>query len=264
MADMQAVAEMKEEVKQIVSDKPAEKAQPPAPKPPQRRQERRPRTSRGDRKPPARAVQKKEEPKPQFNLKLFDKWDTTQIEVRDKGLKPYINLTPILMPKSYGRNYGQMFHKSKMHIVERLAGHINVPGHKGKFHQITSGHRPGKFESAMHIVIRAFEIIEQREKKNPVEVLVRAIEHSAVREEITAYQIGGTIARKAVITSPQRRVDQALRSITQAAFRKSHKNKNAAENALANELIAAAKGDVQASSAVAEKERIEREAGGSR
>lgn len=197
-------------------------------------------------------------------LKLFNKYDCSGVTVNDAGLKNYITIKPMIVPKSSGRTFGTQFKKSNMHIVERLITHIFVPGHKGKTHTITSGHCTGKYENGVRIVREAFQIIEEKTKQNPVEVLVRAVEKAAIREEITAYQIGGIIARKAVITSPQRRVDAALRLITQGEFRKSHKNKRSAGQALAEELIAASKGDVQASFAVSEKERIEREAAGAR
>ena len=52
-------------------------------------------------------------------FKLFDKWDTSKIVVEDHGLKAYISLNQILVPKSAGRNR-QRFWKSKSNIVERL------------------------------------------------------------------------------------------------------------------------------------------------
>ncbi len=207
--------------------------------------------------------QKEETVLDRSNILLFNRW-SSDVEIRDRGLHGYINLEPVILPKSYGRHYGKAIHKNKMHIVERLANHMYVPGHRGKVHRITSGHCAGKYENVMSIVKEALEIIENKLDKNPIEVLVRAIENAALREEVTSYQLGGIIARKAVIASPQRRVDLVLRYIAQGSFRKSHKSKRSAAQALANELVAAYNNDAQSSNAISEKERIEREAAGAR
>ena len=53
-------------------------------------------------------------------IKIFDKWPVAGIEVKDIGLAKYINLQPVLIPRSGGRYAKQQFHKSKMNIVERL------------------------------------------------------------------------------------------------------------------------------------------------
>jgi small subunit ribosomal protein S7 len=197
-------------------------------------------------------------------MKIFGKWDTKGIEIKDIGLAKYINLQPVLIPRSSGRYAKQQFHKSKMNIVERLMNKLQVPGHRGKKHTLTSGRAVGKTLTHYKIVKKAFEKIEQETKKNPIEVLVRAIENSALREEITQYQVGGIILRRAVVTSPQRRVDLALRNIVQAAYRKSFGKKENMADALAAEIIAASNNDASKSEAIKEKERIEREAEGAR
>ncbi len=203
----------------------------------------------------AREPPKKEKKLPPF--KLFGRWDSNA-EVNDLGLKNYINLEPRFLPRSAGV-HRKTFHKSKMHIVERLALHILVPGHQGKRHRLTSGKLAGNFHNALKIIEDALEIIEKKENKNPVEVLVRAIENSALREEIISYQLGSITAREAVITAPQRRIDRTLRSIAQGAYRASFNKKLSIEQALANEILAAARGSNE-SNAMREKERLEREA----
>ena len=70
--------------------------------------------------------------------------------------------------------------------------------------------------------------------------------------------MGGTMVRKAVITSPQRRVDTALSIITQSAYRKSFGKKQSTTDALVNEILHAYKNDASKSEAIKEKERIER------
>ena len=197
-------------------------------------------------------------------LKLFDKWDSEGIIVEDPGLVKYINLKPVIIPKSFGRCTGKQFHKSQMHIVERMMNHLFVAGHRGKKHRITSGQNVGKTFSVIDIMKETFSILEKKSGKNPLEVFVKAVENSAIREEVTSFQVGGIIVRKAVITSPQRRIDLALRLISQASYQKAFKGSKKMSAALADELFAAYNYDPQNSVAIKEKERMEREASGAR
>ena len=197
-------------------------------------------------------------------IKLFDRWQMRGVAVNDPGLKPYINLAPSIIPKSGGRTASKQFHKSKKNIIERLIAKQMVPGHRSKKHVLTSGNVVGKWHTNYKIIRQAFEKIELVTKKNPVEVFVRAIENAATREEIAAYQVGGIIVRRAVITSPQRRVDLALRNITQAAYRKSFGKKLTIVDALADEIIAAYNYDVQKSEAIKERDMTEKQAEGAR
>ncbi|MGC9058856.1 MAG: 30S ribosomal protein S7 [Candidatus Aenigmatarchaeota archaeon] len=196
-------------------------------------------------------------------IKLFGKWDY-DVKVEDKGLERYINLEPKIIPKSSGRHSKYQFHKSKMNIVERLITHLMVPGHKSKKHVLTSGRVVGRWQTTYKIVEKAFDKIYEITKKNPLEVFVRAIENAAIREEIAAYQVGGIIVRKAVVTSPQRRVDIALRHIAQAAYRKAFGKKTNMVDALVEEILGAYENNPSKSEAIREKERIEKEAEGSR
>ncbi len=197
-------------------------------------------------------------------MKLFDKWDTKEVEVKDLGLVNYINLTPRLTPKSSGRLSKRQFYKSKMNIVERLITKMMVPGHKNKKHFITSGRVVGRYVTTYNIVKDAFDKIHDKTKRNPVEVLVRAIENAALREEIAGYQVGGIIVRRAVTTSPQRRVDLALRSLTQAAYKKSFGKKLDIVDAVVDEIMATYNNDASKSEAIKEKVRVEKESEGAR
>jgi small subunit ribosomal protein S7 len=199
-----------------------------------------------------------------MEMKIFGRWTTQGVEVKDLGLKKYINLQPVMAPRSGGRHAKQQFHKSKMSIVERLMNKLQIPGHRSKKHVITSGKCVGKTEIHFKIVKEAFERIEEKTKKNPIEVLVAAIENSALREEITQYQVGGMMVRRAVVTSPQRRVDLALSNIVQTAYRKSFGKKDSIVDSLVNEILGAYANDASKSEAVKEKERIERESEGAR
>jgi len=197
-------------------------------------------------------------------LKLFNRWVFEGIEIKDAGLKPYINLKPVVIPKTGGKFSQRKFYKSKMNIVERLMNKLMVPGHRGKKHFLSSGRNTGKTQTIINIIKEVFEKLEKRTNKNPIEVLAGAIENAALREEITSYQMGGMMVRKAVCTSPQRRVDHALSIITQSAYRKSFGKKIPMADALADEIFFAYKNDSSKSEAIKEKERIEREAGGAR
>lgn len=197
-------------------------------------------------------------------IKIFGKWNTDEIVVNDLGLQRYINLQVTIVPRSGGRYAKQQFHRSKMSIVERFINKLMVPGHRGKKHVLTSGRVVGRYQTCYKIAKQTFEKIEQTTKKNPIEILVRAVENVALREETAAYQVGGIIVRRAVITSPQRRVDLALRNIVQAAYRKSFGKKETMVDALTNEIIGAYNNDASKSEAIKEKDRIEREAEGAR
>jgi len=197
-------------------------------------------------------------------LKLFNKWSFGGIGIKDLGLKPYINLKPCVIPKTGGRFSQRKFYKSKMNIVERLVNKLMVPGHRGKKHLISSGRNIGKTQTILNVVKEVFEKLEKKTNQNPIEVLVGAIENAARREEITSYQMGGIMVRKAVCTSPQRRVDKALTVITQSAYRKSFGKKISMADALVDEIFFAYKNDPSKSEAIKEKERMEREAGGAR
>jgi small subunit ribosomal protein S7 len=197
-------------------------------------------------------------------LKLFNRWSFEGIEIKDVGLKPYINLKPVIIPKSGGRYSQQKFYKSKMNIVERFENKLMVPGHRGKKHLLTSGRNTGKTQTILNIIKEVFEKLEKKTNKNPIEVLAGAIQNAALREEITSYQMGGIMVRKAVCTSPQRRVDLALTVITQSAYRKSFGKKISMADALVDGIFYAYQNDASKSEAIKEKERIEREAAGAR
>lgn len=193
----------------------------------------------------------------------FGKYDADEVEVGDDGLVRYINLENILTPRSKGRHTERQFYKSDVPITERLLTHMYVAGHRGNKHYITSGHNAGQSEKLWNIIEEVFDNINEETGENPIQVLVDAIENSAPVEEVVTYQRGGARARKAVIMSPQRRVDVALRLLVQGAYENRLASTEDAVVALTNELIGAADGnnDVRA---VRTKERKEREAEGAR
>ncbi len=196
-------------------------------------------------------------------IKLFDRWPTEEIKVQDPGLERYLSVKPILVPKTGARYAGRRFHKSRITIVERLINRLMVPGHKAKKHKFSSGHITGKSQTVYDLVQETFGLIEKRTKKNPVEVLVRAVENAAPREDIITIQYGGARYPKAVECAPQRRIDTALKLMTQGAFAKSVKSKKSAASALADEILAAYNLDPK-SNAISRKAELERQADASR
>ena len=193
----------------------------------------------------------------------FGKYDSEEVEIGDDGLVRYINLENILSPRSKGRHTERQFYKSDVPITERLLTHMYVAGHRGNKHYITSGQNTGKSEKLWNIIEEVFDNIYEQTDENPIQVLVDAIENSAPVEEVVTYQRGGARARKAVIMSPQRRVDVALRLLVQGAYEKRLASSEDAVETLTEELSGAADGNNQIR-AVQTKERKEREAEGAR
>jgi len=196
-------------------------------------------------------------------IKLFNRWETEKIKVEDQGLRNYINLNPIIIPKTSGRNAKFQFAKTRNHIVERLITKVMVPGHRAKKHKISSGHCCGKANRAYKTVEKAFMIIEKQLNKNPVEIFVKALENAAPREEINTIEYGGARYPQAVEMSPQRRVDFAMRMMVQSAYQKSFKSKKKMEETLADEIIKAYNCDSK-SGAISKKLELERQADSAR
>lgn len=172
------------------------------------------------------------------DFKLFGIYDVSNIKVNDSGMKKYINLEPKLVVKSYGRNR-EKFNRGKINILELLANLIAVPGHRGKKHKIQTFWKTGKYSQNMKIVLDTLKILEQRTKKNPIQVLITAIENAAPRDGITVIEYGGARYPQAVDISPMRRVTMTLRTIVQGAYDKSFNKKKSIEEALAEDIIKA-------------------------
>lgn len=185
-------------------------------------------------------------------IRLFEKWVFDGVEVQDLGLKQYIQLRPIYVPHSGGRHEHKRFEKSKANIVERLTNNM-----------MRHGRNCGKKAKAISIVEMAFEIINLKTGSNPIQILVDAIENSAPCEDTTRIGYGGIVYHRAVDISPQRRVDLALRFLTEGARRAAFSNRKTIEECLADELIAAAEGDTR-SHAVSRRDEVERVALASR
>ncbi|MBU0762633.1 MAG: 30S ribosomal protein S7, partial [Candidatus Altiarchaeota archaeon] len=94
-------------------------------------------------------------------------------------------------------------------------------------------------------------------KKNPLQVLVDAIQNSGPREETTTIIYGGIRYHQAVDVSTQRRVDFAIKYLSLGAFATSFKSKKSLAQCIADEIIWASNSDSKAQ-AIQRKEETER------
>jgi len=185
-------------------------------------------------------------------IRLFGKWSFQNIEIQDPGLKKYISLKPVYVPHTMGRHEHHRFHKAEVNIVERFINNLMRPGKQA-----------GKKARAINTLKNAFEIIHLRTGKNPIEVLVKAVENSAPCEDTTRISYGGVAYHMAVDISPQRRVDLALRLLSEGARKSTFGNPRTLEECIADELILAANKDIK-SYAVSKRNEMERIAMASR
>ena len=188
--------------------------------------------------------------KDQVHIQLFHKWDTTDIAINDPGLKNVISLKPAVIPVTFGRHEHQRLKKAEVNIVERLA---NKMMHFGKKYAKNTGRMGGKKARMLNL----------ETGKNPVELLVRAIENSSPNEDTTRIVYGGVVYHVSVDVAPLRRVDLALRFVAEGVRESTYSNPQAIEEALAKEIILASNNDM-ASHAVKKKNEQERIAMASR
>jgi small subunit ribosomal protein S7 len=179
-----------------------------------------------------------------MSFKVFDLYDMDEIKVEDESLVPYINLDGKILLKGQGRNTGRNANL-KVHVMERIANRIAVPGHVGKKHKIITSWGSGKYNNNMGIVLRAMEIIQKKKNVNPVQVLVTAIEKCSPRDETTTIEYGGARYPQAVDVSPSRRVNLAIRWIVQGAYQKAFGKRKKMADSLANEILLAADGNME-------------------
>lgn len=197
-------------------------------------------------------LSQKQEEKQSKEIKLFGKWSFKDVGVKDPGLQRYISLKPVVVPHSMGRHERRRFRKAGVSIVERLANNLMRPGKNS-----------GKKAKVSNMVKNAFEIVNLRTGKNPIEVLVKAVENSAPCEDTTRISYGGIVYHLSVDVAPQRRIDLALRHITEGARQASINSPRSIDECLAEELIMSGNNDMK-SLAVAKRNEIERVAQASR
>jgi small subunit ribosomal protein S7 len=225
-------------------------AAPPA----EQKKERKPRVKKA-----AQPSEAAEAPIPSTGTLLFGKYDFN-VEIRDPSLRNYVNLRPISYPSTFRRGSQKRFSKATISIVERLANDLMRGGTGGKIGGKvirTKGRLQGKKAKTIRIISDAFTVVQKQTGKNPLQVLIYALEYSAPIEDTTRVRYGGIISNIAVDVSASRRLDIALRNIAMAAVIGGFDGKRTITATLANELVLASKNDVN-SYAIKRKNEIER------
>jgi len=97
----------------------------------------------------------------------------------------------------------------------------------------------GKKSIAQAIMYRAMDIMEEKTRRNPVEVLDQALRNVAPTIEVKPMRVGGATYQVPVETSPERQLSLALRWIVDLA---NNRKGVAFERALAQEIRDAAAG----------------------
>lgn len=193
--------------------------------------------------------------------KLFGKYELEGVRVADPSLAGYINLDPVVLPHSHGRQAKHPFGKRKVNIVERLCNKLMRGGTgvktSGKVIR-TDGRLQGQKTKAMRIVETALDTVANRTKKNPVQVLIDAVQNAAPREDFTRVSHGGVSYQVAVDVSASRRLDMALRNMALAAIIGAFDKRKTLADALADEIEFTAKGDLNSSYAMKKRDETER------
>src|ERR671916_344545 len=199
--------------------------------------------------------------KEQTNVLLFNKWDTSEIEIADEGLKNVILIKPSMtIPITFGRHEHQRMKKAEVHIVERLANKLM---HFGKRYAKNTGRMGGKKARIFKTIEAALDILSLETGRNPVELLVKAIENASPNEDTTRIVYGGVVYHVSVDVAPLRRVDLALRFIAEGVRESTYSSLQAIEEVLAREILLASGNDMS-SYAIKKKNEQERIAMSSR
>ena len=192
---------------------------------------------------------------------LFNKWDVRKIEVNDQGLQNVISLIPsVAIPVTFGRHEHQRMKKADVHIVERLANKLM---HFGKRYAKNTGRMGGKKARIYKTIEAALDILSLETGKNPVELLVKAVENASPNEDTTRIVYGGVVYHVSVDVAPLRRVDLALRFIAEGVRESTYSNLQSIEEVLAREILLASGNDMS-SYAIKKKNEQERIAMSSR
>jgi small subunit ribosomal protein S7 len=192
---------------------------------------------------------------------LFNKWDVRKIAVNDQGLQNVISLIPsVAIPVTFGRHEHQRMKKADVHIVERLANKLM---HFGKRYAKNTGRMGGKKARIYKTIEAALDILSLETGKNPVELLVKAIENASPNEDTTRIVYGGVVYHVSVDVAPLRRVDLALRFIAEGVRESTYSSLQSIEEVLAREILLASGNDMS-SYAIKKKNEQERIAMSSR
>jgi small subunit ribosomal protein S7 len=118
----------------------------------------------------------------------------------------------------------------------------DIPGDIRYDNQLVSGMinrlmKKGKKSTATRIVYQAFEMIEERAKRDPLEVFEQAVRNTTPRLEVKPRRVGGATYQVPVEVRPSRRISLAMRWLLSAA--RSRPGRTMADK-LAGELMDAA------------------------
>jgi small subunit ribosomal protein S7 len=183
---------------------------------------------------------------------IFGKWDPSSVTISDPGLKNVISMKAMILPHTFGRHERERFKKIEINLVERMANRL-----------MRTKRYSGKKAGSLKIMANVLELIHLKTGENPLQVLARAVENSAPREDTTRVSYGGIVYFHAVDMAPSRRVDLAIKNLTEGArAAKAHKAKTIDE-CLAEEIILAANNDAK-SYAISKRAEQERHAMSSR
>lgn len=199
-------------------------------------------------------------------MKIFGKWDSSSIVIKDAGLTPYINNTNQLSVHTFGQTVSSKKNKEKINIVERLVNKLMRSGQGkkklgGKFYR--GRKNCGQKLTVLKNVDEAFDIVAEKTKKNPIQVLVDALANSTPNEDVTRISKGGVASAESVDVAPLKKLDEALQNIVLATFAGSFNNRVSFAEVLANEIILAADRNPK-SYAIKRKDEVERIAKSSR
>ena len=196
------------------------------------------------------------EEKPDFEVKLFGKWDYSSLEIRDSTLTDYISIAQrkvrTFIPHTAGRWQKKRFRKALCPIIERLVDSLMMHGRNS-----------GKKMMAVRIVKQTLEIIHLLTGENPIQVVINAVSNAGPREDSTRIGTGGVARRQAVDVAPLRRVNVGIYLICCGARNSAFRNIKTISECLSDEIINASKGSAN-SYAIKKKDEIERVAKGNR
>jgi small subunit ribosomal protein S5e len=189
---------------------------------------------------------------------LFGKYSYENIETNDISMQRYLQVkdvkAQVFVPFTAGRYQKRRFKKAACPIVERFTTMIMVAGARNN----------GKKQRALRLAEQTMDLIALVTGKNPIQVLVDAIQAGGAREDSTRIGSGGVVRRQAVDVSPLRRVNQGIYLIVKGARTATFRNMKSMAECLADEVINASKGVGGNSFATRKKDEIERVAKGNR
>lgn len=181
------------------------------------------------------------------NIKLFNNYSFSDVQVADETLAAFINVSaPGIVPHTCSKISLGRFGKARTSIVERFITHL-----------MQHGRNSGKKRLVIRLFRESCDIMARLTKENPVQLLVNACINAGPRESSARVGRGGSMRRASVDVSPYRRLNIGLRLLGEGIRSTAFKNKKSMPEVIANEIMAAAKNS-ENSYAVKKKEEVER------